>query len=87
MAIFILANIITGYMMENAIVDKDPNLKDYQTANNVTAWLRLLTEPLVPVVYLYIFLNYGEKKSFDMNSKLKASMRSGKVSKKVDQGP
>ena len=73
--------------MENAIVDKDPSLKDYQTANNVTAWLRLLTEPLVPVVYLYIFLNYGEKKSFDMNSKLKASMRSGKVSKKVDQGP
>ena len=81
MAVFILANVITGYMMEDAISRKDPNYQDYIRANNVTGWLRLLTEPLVSFAYLYFFLNYGEKKGLDINNKLR---KSGKISSNRD---
>lgn len=72
MTLSILASVITGSLLNNAEAGDWSNLADIKKANDITSWVRLLFEPTIPFIYLYVFLNYGEKKNSNIASRIKS---------------
>lgn len=74
MFVFITADTVAQEFNSYAVKNKW-HKENVKYAKNVTDWLRIITQPVVPMTFLYFFATYGDKKSVDLNNTLMRSSR------------